>query len=82
MKALVGGFNQEKAVVDAFSVIDCEIFANLGSKLYSLQISLHVLYAPQVRAVRRLVEGGAGQRAVLECMVAARPRPEVRCRTW
>ena len=47
-------------------------------KLYSLQISLHVLYAPQVRAVRRLVEGGAGMRAVLECVVAARPRPEVR----
>ena len=43
-----------------------------------LQISLHVLYAPQVRAVRRLVEGGAGMRAVLECVVAARPRPEVR----
>ena len=37
-----------------------------------------MLYAPQVRAVRRLVEGGAGMRAVLECVVAARPRPEVR----
>ena len=43
------------------------------------QIHLHVLYSPHVRAVQRLVEGGAGQRAVLGCVVHAEPGPDI---TW
>ena len=44
-----------------------------------VQISLHVLYAPHVRALQKVVEGGAGQRAVLSCVVHAQPSPDT---TW
>ena len=36
-----------------------------------------MLYAPHVRAVQRMVEGGAGQRAVLSCLVRAEPGPDI-----
>ena len=44
-----------------------------------VQIHLHVLYSPHVRVVQRMVEGGAGQRAVLGCVVHAEPGPDI---TW
>ena len=36
-----------------------------------------MLYAPHVRAVQRVVEGGAGHRAVLSCLVHAEPGPDI-----
>ena len=42
-----------------------------------LQIKLHVLYAPHVHPVEQLVEGGAGYRATLTCLVHAEPRADV-----
>ena len=41
------------------------------------RITLHVLYAPHVRPVERVLEGGAGQRAVLACTVHSEPSAEV-----
>ena len=40
-------------------------------------IKLHVLYAPHVHAVHPVVEGGAGQKAVMVCSVHAEPAAEV-----
>ena len=46
VKALVGTFNQEKALVGAFSVIVCEIFANLGIAFVSSSTATAVHRAP------------------------------------
>ena len=42
-------------------------------------IKLHVLYAPHVHAIRPVVEGGAGYKAVMACIVHAEPSADV---TW
>ena len=42
VKALVGAFDQEKALVGAFLLLrDCEIFANLRLKFYWIMVSCH-----------------------------------------
>ena len=46
MKAIVGTFNQEKALVGTFSVIVCEIFANLGIAFVSSSTATAVHRAP------------------------------------
>ena len=40
-------------------------------------IKLHVLYAPHVHAVHHVVEGGAGHKAVMICIVHAEPVADV-----
>ena len=40
-------------------------------------IKLHVLYAPHVHAVHPVVEGGAGHKAVMICIVHAEPAPDI-----
>ena len=40
-------------------------------------IKLHVLYAPHVHAVHHVVEGGAGHKAVMVCIVHAEPVADV-----
>ena len=49
MKALVGAFNQEKALVGAFSVIvktGCETDGALHSTSYDCEVSLAVIQQP------------------------------------
>jgi hypothetical protein len=40
-------------------------------------IKLHVLYAPHVHAVHPVVEGGAGYKAVMTCIVHAEPAADI-----
>ena len=55
MKALVGAFNQEKALVGAFSVLrDCEIFRNIRITFVSSTILDALLRLPVVVVVKPL----------------------------
>ena len=77
MKALVGVFNQEKALVGAFSVIvktDCET----DGALHSSSINVYKCAPPLTRLPRPLLRAAPGL-AAAECggrgAAAGRPRP-------
>ena len=77
MKALVGAFNQEKALVGAFSVIvktDCET----DGALHSSSINVYKCAPPLTRLPRPLLRAAPGL-AAAECggrgAAAGRPRP-------
>ena len=63
MKALVSAFNQEKALVGAFSVIVKlrVIFSNLGFKLYSCARTLQSTRLRLARTTLMLTSGGDGE---------------------
>ena len=54
----------------------CEATNGVGQPATD-HIKLHVLYAPHVHAVHQVVEGGAGYKAVMICIVHAEPTADV-----
>ncbi|XP_059095815.1 brother of CDO-like [Tigriopus californicus] len=55
---------------------ECEANNGVG-KAVRAEISLQVLYDPEVSAERSVVHGGLGEQADLSCLVYADPEPEV-----
>ena len=75
MKALVGAFNQEKALVGGL-LRDCEIFGNIRITFVS-STNLHVpLLHGGVESVPDIAGGGHGPRAVVELVHVRRHRQE------
>ena len=54
----------------------CEARNGVGQPAQD-QIKLHVLYAPHVHAVHPVVEGGAGYKVVMVCIVHAEPAADI-----
>ena len=54
----------------------CEASNGVGQPATD-HIKLHVLYAPHVRAIHPVVDGGAGHKAVMTCFVHAEPDADV-----